>query len=326
MYIQAITKKSEKIQQWVWKKRINPKHQASGVCNRANMLFFGGIEYSGIDYLAQLMKKSSVPIDVHDGPLENFTPRLSFNKGEGNLALNYSKTLPHDHPLFHVYDLLTHQSIRECRKQQIPPKGKSRFCVIKETHALLATEALLRNMDCKMLLMIDDPLSIVAQQVAAHGSDYTYLKSEADAVQQPEFLTRFLRNNYKPVRRAFHYVSKISNPRGKDIKERILTVALIQHMFRILAARYPSQVTLITKNELSRSPEMFQNALSFLTGNRSQGIINDFIEEVSFMTYSGDKKVWENSWPLSSITTGGLTSSELSQGFKLLKTCGLNSN
>ncbi|MEJ1398024.1 MAG: hypothetical protein RPU52_10965 [Candidatus Sedimenticola sp. (ex Thyasira tokunagai)] len=325
MNLQLTSNKYKNLQRWVWQKRVDQQHNNKAIGVRTKPLFFVGIECSGIDYLAQLMKKSLVPIDIHDGPLDNLTPRLFFNKDRDSLALDYSKTLPDDHPLFHIYDLLTHQSIREFRKQQTSPRGQTKFCIIKETHALLGTEALLRTMKCKMLLLIDDPLSIVAQQIDLYGLDSTYLKREKNSVQQPEFLTRFLRKNYKPVRHAFHNARKKSDPRERVIIERVLTVALIQHMFRMLALRYPSLVTVVARHDISSTPERFQKVLTFLTDSSSQEVIDDFMEEVSFLTYSGDRRVWKNSWPLSSIATGGLSSNELSQGFKTLKTCGLYS-
>ncbi len=209
MNLHIISNKSKDIQRWVWRKRASLHPQEKIAVNQTKLLLVSGIACSGIDYLTHLLKKSLPSTDVYDGPLSGFTPRLSLNRDEDNLALDYSKTLPNDHPLFHVYDLLAHQSVSKFRLQQAYPGRGPRYCLIKETHALLGSEALLRTMKCKMLLIIDDPLSIVAQQVALHGIDSTYLKSEINAVQKPDFLTRFMRNSYKPVRRAFHHVKKI---------------------------------------------------------------------------------------------------------------------
>ncbi len=321
--------KQHNIRQWLWRQRLEKRYwpYAGMVGEGTGLHFVLGLAGGGGEHLMRLLTQKGVAVRGYKGLLQRFEPRLDFGAGEDRLAVEYAKDMPFDHPLLRVYRMLM-EFDNDWTSQHLsnrPETGdlESLPCLVGETHALLGTEALLRGLGAKALLYVGDPVRMVDSLFAQWGEESTYLLAEGRNMLAPQFLSRFYRRDFRKVLEAHKRIRRLSDPRQRNIAHRVLVAGLMEHMFRMLAARYPRQVQLVEFGQLVDNPYYLEDSLRNFLGDPGLQIARTVTLLSTFKPENRNHLVWHNSWPEQMSYPRYLTESELRLCRELLHLSGL---
>jgi len=325
-----ITEKSLHIRGWMWKQRFERTY--SNVCgmvgNGQPLQLLLGVRGSGVDHLGRMVSQPGIAVRYFANPLTRVHPPLQLAAGSDPLAVPYARRLEGDHPLFRVYRMLVEHdkdwSVRYAtnriaahERSETPP------CLVKESHALLATEALLTETGAKALLYVSDPVRIVDALFGNDRLDTPYLVGEGKSVLTPPFLARFVKRDYARLMKTQRQMTNHHRVREQIILFRVLTVALIQHMFRMLAIKYPEQTALVDFATLSREPHRLKYFFESVFGEAGLGIARGVLAGSTFMAEGRETALWKNAWPEQGPGWHYLTIKDVEMCYAMLSDCGL---
>jgi hypothetical protein len=187
-----------------------------------------------------------------------------------------------------AYELLTHREFDSQRLKVTEREDANwEICLVKEVHALLGTEGLLRRWKTPAVFILRDPVYIADSLFGAQTLQTHYLLRENLAVQQPEFLDRFARGRQRTVRRLLADV-ELRTPRERTILTRVMTMQLLQEMFALLAAEY-AFVKALPYDEFCSAPrEAFQTAARTLAISWDKDMENYLDQTMQADGTSGD--------------------------------------
>lgn len=329
MVTELITEKSAHIRNWMWKQRLEHAYfDYSGLIgDTKQMHFIFGLKGSGVDHLARLLVQPGANLRYFNNPLARFEPRLVLSGSGDRLATPFSKELARDHPMLRVYRMLVEYdtdwgALRMGNRahtkhpEQLPT-------LVKEQHGLLSIEAILRDFGAKTLLYVGDPVKTVDSLLQEEGLESPYLMEEGRSVLAPYFLARFLRRDYSRVMHAYRKISRLTDNRRRIILHRILVAALIQHMFRMLSARYPELVVLAEYDRLLESPVLLEDLAENLLGEAGIAIGRSASVGATFKPATSDQLIWKSAWPEQAPVTNFLSAEEVRAGYKVLQDSGL---
>lgn len=303
MVTELFTEKSHHIRNWMWKQRYERAFSShSGMLGDGSQLhFLLGVRGGGVDHLGRMLSRPSVKLRYFNNVLSRVEPRLNFNRGGDRLAMPFEKSLEHDHPMFRVFRMLVefdNDWALEKTTNRVQSKApESLPCLVKENSSLLATEALLRETQGRALLYISDPVKIVDTLFAEERLDTPYLVEETKSVLSPMFLHRFMRRDYTQILRTHREINRKYHIRERIILTKVLTVALIHHMFRMLAIRYPEQLTLVEYSRLANDPYVLEDAINRSFGEQGPQIAREVVSSCTFNAEGHDSLLWKNAWP-----------------------------
>jgi hypothetical protein len=112
--------------------------------------------------------------------------------------------------------------------------------------------------------------------------------------------------------------------RKRTILHRVLVVALIQHMFRILAARYPEQVILVEYKRMEQQPELLEHLFERLIGDKGVTIARKALDASTIVLDGGMRLMWKYAWPESVPRYDVLTDEEVAMCRRTLRKAGLS--
>lgn len=236
-----------------------------------------GTARSGTSWVVKTLSQTSTPIRYFHEPIWRINPKFSFTVQRfprrfiDHTAIEYCPTLPQGHPLLRGYLSLTapnyNWSALGLKNQLVRNDSDWQFCLVKEVHSLLATEALLKSFNCLTVLIVRDPLYMIDSKFASRTRNFRvpYLNREFKAVRDPAFLERFAPRQAKSVAKVLGKVSSIREVRERSILQKVLTAAIIRLMLRVLASEYKCAY-LVEYEELCQSPySIFTSMAKFLT-------------------------------------------------------------
>jgi hypothetical protein len=203
-------------------------------------------------------------------PLFHLEPRLPFHDTGDHTAVDYESFSP-DHPLLSAY-----RRLADRRLANTDVKGLERdddaweLCLVKEVHALLGTEGLLRAWQTPALLLLRDPVYVVDSLFAAQSLRTNYLNHEVEAVQQEAFLNRFAPGRQEAVRQFFADAAE-REPREQVILTKLICTQLLHDMFIVLAEQFPFVTTLHYEEFCETPRETFRAAAQALSIPWDQG-------------------------------------------------------
>jgi hypothetical protein len=195
--------------------------------------------------------------------------------------------------------------------------------VLKEVNALLATEAMLRELKCHVLIYVSDPVIIAEQIFSRDGLGTSYLDLECIAVMESAFLKRFLTNEIRTVLRAFKLIKRMTSRRQRSVQMKIITIALIQHMFRMLAARYPELATVVDYTIIQNDPRRLEYPLVNWLGPDNMDRTKCVIDKATFTPNGHESDRWKRSWPETITTFEVLNTEDVARAYKLVIDLGL---
>jgi hypothetical protein len=256
-------------------------------------------------------------------------PAALLRLGDGR-AIGYAKELGETHPLLRFYRMLaeSNQDLvpRRTGGEQDGTSDAEAVFLVKEVRSLLATEALVRGLGCRAALFVNDPVLIVDRLFAHAGRSCEYLQPESSAVTDPAFCRRFLRREAHRVARIHRVVQRLPDYSERAVLLRVLAVALIQHMFRLLAARYPEQVTVVSYPSLHRHPQAFVDKAVAFYGPQARARAEAVLSSSTIHAAGQDRLLWTSGASNGGSEPMALTGSEVLSAYQLLSDLGLAEN
>ncbi len=324
-----VSEKTFELKNWAWRKRLEHRYgEHAGLLGDGQQLHFLFGIGGGAGHLARLIALSGNAMRLFNNPLGRFDPPVLFSHGPDRLAIEYQKDLESDHPLFRVYRMLVEYDndwvVQALSNRVVTDEPETLPCLVKSTQGLLATEAVLRQMKSRALLYIGDPVKIV-DTFFGDDSASSSLDSEARSVLAPLFLSRFLRRDYQRVLHTYAGIHKLTSKRNRSAARRVLVVGLIQHMFMMLAARYPDRVKLVRYEDLIHDPYHLFGLLEHLLGEPGLAITNSVIASSTFKPDGKQDIMWKDAWPESSPWSGSLSAKQVGHCYRVLEESGLGS-
>ncbi len=329
MATELFTEKRTQIRSWMWRQRLeraNSTH-AGLIGDTRDLTLLLGVRGSGVDHLGGLIAQPGIPVRYYQNQVSRFEPRIQISTGQDRLAMPYRKELPRDHPYMRALRMTMEwnngwsglQSTN--RVDGYDPEDLD--CLVKESSGLLGAEAMIRQLDCRLMLYVSDPVKILDQLFDQEGLNSPYLVEEGRSVLAPYFLSRFMRRDYGRVLHVHQRIRRTRDMRKRTILQRMLVVALIQHMFRMLAARYPDRVSLVEYDQLAFDPQSLEHILAKAFGARGSDLGRRVVMESSFRPDEKDYLVWKHVWPEKSIVPGFFTPEEVRLSYQVLRDSGL---
>ncbi|MBW9257324.1 MAG: hypothetical protein K1562_06830 [Candidatus Thiodiazotropha sp. (ex. Lucinisca nassula)] len=311
------------LSQLLWKKRLNKQQlpHAGYISHGGDIHLVLGVDGAGIGHFVQLLSQSLPEHHYIHYPLAKFEPKLTLSNQGERLAMPYQKILSADHPMSRVYRIYAERAQAERRYDLMAEEQEATpdpILILKESHGLLATEALLRELKCHCLLYVSDPVLLAEQMFSKEGMETTYLDFESEAVMDPAFLKRFLAKDLRPALHAYKLIQRLPSARQRRVQMKIFTIALIQHMFRMLAARYPELATLVDAAVIEDDPRRLEFPLVNWLGPENLHSASRVISNSTFTPEGQNVLRWTRSW-LESITNfEALSNKDVKLAYKLL--------
>ena len=197
-----------------------------------------GVGRSGTTWIAKVLAHTEVPCRFFSEPLFHIDPALPFHDDGDHTAAAHVTRFGSRHPLSTAYSLLTTSSfdtrvlMRPAVLERDDPEWQ--FCLVKEVHALLATEALLRAWSTPTVFVLRNPLYALDSLFAVQGLTTIYLDHEVAAVQEPAFLNAVVPGRQEVVRRLFEDTWN-RDARARAIGQKLICIELVQQMFEGLS-------------------------------------------------------------------------------------------
>ncbi len=297
-----IPRNRQGIQRWLWRQKFERRYgEYAGYLGDGNTLnFVWGLAGGGSEHLVRLLSQPGIMVRCHKGILTRFNPPLQLNDRKDRLGIPYSKDLSGDHPLIRVVRMLAEYDNEWTLQHHNHPKVdrlESLPCVIGESRALLASEALLRALGSKALVYVGDPVRAVDALFRRRGMADNYLLNEGRYMLAPLFLSRFLKRDFKAVLAVYQRIRGLRSQRQKQIAFRVLVAGMLEHMLRMLAVRYPQQVILVEYRKLKNNPYHLEDVLIRLLGEPGIGIGRALTITSTFMPSDQSGLVWNEMWP-----------------------------
>jgi hypothetical protein len=260
-----------RIQQWWWHQKL------AILCPECKMLqpaperlrLILGVGRSGTSWLSKVLAQTETNITFLVEPLFHVHPKLPLSREKDHTAIEYLRVIPSNHPLMQAYLMMSAKGFRRAHLSLKPRDGErtdeeSAFVLIKEVHALLATEALVRAMGCPTVFVLRDPLYIVDSLFARDGLNTVGLISEQQGVQAVEFLDRFVPGDSAFVRDMFSDIARL-NDRHRIIVGRVITVKLLQIMMEKLVEELPNTMSVLYEDLCDDPRRKFEEVAEFLS-------------------------------------------------------------
>ncbi|NVM22267.1 MAG: sulfotransferase [Desulfobacterales bacterium] len=237
-----------------------------------------GVGRSGTSWLSRVLSKSTTPLRFFNEPLHPFRPKLPFSNKYDHTAVPYCRSLGDDHPLVRVYKCLTLSDYDWDRL--LPGKiicrddRKFSFCLVKEVHALLATEALLKKLQCATLFITRDPVYVVDSLLSFRRLNAPIWQNESRYVRDGSFLVRYFPEEAYRIQKYYGKNARTFNKKKRIIMNKMLTVGIINKMLSSLADELDF-VCHIRYEELCEDPEkIFKKAADFLSLDMEAGMLD----------------------------------------------------
>jgi hypothetical protein len=319
----SIKNKRLLLSQLMWKKHVNQKYlpHAGYMGNGEDIYLVLGFNGTGINRLIRLLSQALPNNQYIHHPLVRFEPKLTLSNQGDRLAIPYHKKLAPDHPLKRVYRMYTEWDSEESNQSVLQPedeKGEESRLIMKETHGLLATEALIRELKCHVLFYVSDPVILVDQILTREGLDTSYLDLESKAVMDSTFLKRFHLRHIRGVLHAYKLIQRLPSKRQRRVQKKIFTIALIQDMFHKLVVRYPELATVVDFTLIEHDPRCLEFPLVNWLGAKNIDLAKRVLSMATFTQDGHDILRWTRSWPESIATFETLTSEDVRTAYKII--------
>ena len=223
-----------------------------------------GVGRSGTSWACQVLFKTTLRSRCFSEPLFHLAPPLPFHRKPDHTAVAYEE-IPAEHPLACAWQLLAHRKFGGPGLKTLERDDADwEICLVKEVHALLGTEGLLRLWQTPAVFILRDPVYVVDSLFAAQTLQTIYLDHELEAVRQRPFLDRFAPGRQAAVERLFADTARLE-PRRRVILSKALCVQLLQEMFSVLAAEFPCAKAVRYEQLCSAPRETFQSLAAALS-------------------------------------------------------------
>jgi hypothetical protein len=246
-----------------------------------------GVGRSGTTWISNTLARTQTPVVFLEEPIYHVYPPVCLaNKIDHTASPFIIKRRNSADRLLTTYRLLSDLNSMAYRdllsKRSFPIKRDdpgAEVVLIKEVHALLATEYLVSQLDCRAILISRHYITVVDSILNFSGLRDPYLWNEFNHINNISFLSRYFENEAAAIEKIQSNILNISDFRLKSIAVKALVVFLIQKIFTVIAASHKN-VMLISYEEIMIDRDaMFEQMAAHLRieyskGNYSFGDIN----------------------------------------------------
>jgi len=313
--------------EWLWQQRFNRLYSAetglTGDPSRLRLVL--GVAGPELNWMGGLLSRCAPRVRYYNEPLKRMGLALQPSSVADRCAVGFSKFLPDDNPLLRVTRMLVESDnvwATERMSNRLPNSNYDpNVCLVKESRGLLAAEAIARAFQCKMLVVLSEPVRAV-DQLFDNQELEGYLEVESGAVLKPDFLTRFLPRDRRDVIAAARIIRRLPESRERSILSRAMTIGLMNRMFRILGVRY-STVATISVPELARTPGRVVHLVVELLGAEWRESAELHVADSSVTVHDGDFQAKRLRIPTLHAPLRFLTAKEAVACRDMLAECGL---
>jgi hypothetical protein len=233
-------KPGEDSRQRRWAARFHAEHPYTEHAprNEESLRLILGVGRSGTNWISSVLSRTTTPSRFFHEPLYHIQPRLPFRDIGDHTAIGYCDER-HAAPLISTYRLIAHPGFWD---PTLPGSERNdaewKICLVKEVHALLGCEALLRAWRFPVVFILRNPVYILDSLLSAQSLDSIYLDHEAVSVQDPAFLARYSNGCQDTLARILRDSARKSR-RQRIIARKLICIHLLQNMFCELTRRFP---------------------------------------------------------------------------------------
>ncbi len=278
----VLKKMGELALEWLWRRRVEYAYGKNVGMNRdpQKLRFLFGVPGSGIDWLAEILVHPSFKVTLQDEPLLTFKPkpRLATTL---NLT-TYRKELPPDHPLLLIPGVLSEQCTN------------NHTYLIRQSLMLLHTEPMLRQQHIRSVFVLDDPVRILDRHLMSGGMGSESLHHESMIVFDQSFINRFMPSNKKRLEQIRNIIKHIPDPVEQALLRQVITIALIQHMFKAFAIHYPKYARIVTTEGLRYNPALFVKLVQWVHGKEVGELAITRLKDLTFSPLHGKQRLWKS--------------------------------
>ncbi len=262
---------SQSIKKWHREfKRVHPEmYNYEGDPQKLRLILGPG--RSGTSWLARTLEHTETPIRYVHEVLPHLHPKYLASKRFDKTAIECHELLNDVHPLVRIYKITTYPDIKHSlfisdyfEKKIGRNDSNFEFVLHKEVHALLATEGLINNLKCPIVLITRNPIYVVDSLLTYKDVSVPLWRNESKYITNSIFLGRFfLDNKDKIIKNITKYPDDGVN-RTNVIIAKTLTIAVINRMLQRLAEKY-NNVKHIYYEDLIQDPiKLFAETAEFL--------------------------------------------------------------
>lgn len=223
---------------------------------------------SGTSWLARMLSQAEGRVRYLNEPINPFKPPVPFGSDIDRTAIGFETALAADHPLLRVYELassdfedwLAHTN--EPTAVRLDPNPD--VVLVKEVHALLATEAVVGHFAVPAVFITREPAYVVDSLLGFRPLEAPMWRTEqAHLIDTPEFFERYGIEGGDAVRQFMRAHRDAPPDRSGVIMGKAVTAAVINRMLERLASE-SDLVTLVRYEDLVEEPNTVRGIADFL--------------------------------------------------------------
>ncbi len=237
-----------------------------------------GLGRSGTTWLSSAIGQSESSLRFAMEGLLAFRPKIKLSTSKDRGASPYVATLDETHQLAQFYSTVAAPHFDATQQHMEGPIVRNDLdphcAIVKEVHALLATEALVDHLKCPTVIIKRDPIRIVDSLFARDGYRSYYLDGEAEELlgegilpqrrfsmlrtrwrrpANPELIDRYFVGQSSKLQQLAEVIKSQSSLREQTVLAKIVTVGLMSNMLTQIATESP-YCRLVRYEELCERP------------------------------------------------------------------------
>lgn len=235
--------------------------------NISKLRFVFGVGRSGTTWLSSTLANTNTPIHFFNEPMNPFIHPMPFwNIGDKN-ALSYKKKLSSKHPLICLYNFISINNIDWNNyfpvENFIFSNVNPQVILVKEVHALLATEAVLKYFKSPTVFITRNPIYVVDSLLSFMNIQCSIWRTENFFIRNSNFLNIYNFSNRDKLLKYLRIYRDTPSSRESVVIGKAIVVGIINKMFTLLNSNYPNTM-LLNYDKLCENPErIFQETSVF---------------------------------------------------------------
>ncbi len=262
------------LQDAIWKYRLRRKYNSKYDSSSSQLRLVLGVARSGTTWIANTLAQTKTAIRYFEEPLYYIKPRLRFSTGGDHTAVNFDN-LCFSNRLLEAYKVLTNEKINLNNfiyDKLFKRNDKNyKYVLVKEVHSLLGAEFLAKNLNCKILFILRDIVTIVDSIFNAQTLKTPYLKNEYKYLRNSNFINFYFKDKKNAIHTKIDEINSLGDYRKKTILSEALVMLLIQHFFKLIVQKYQN-CTLVNYEDIVINPdEAFLNISNYFSFDYEKG-------------------------------------------------------
>lgn len=248
-----------------WDREIQTWHKVKSHPEKLRLIL--GVGRSGTTWIVNTLAQTKTPICCYEEPLYAINPPLVLSRYYDYTAIGYSRESNGDlERLLYAYQILC----SDCesiffedmkKKKTLRNDNNCKYYLIKEVHALMATEFLVKNLSCPVLLIQREIITLIDSIMDHTGIELNYFRSEFESLQETKFLEDFFPHKMEIIVDIIGEIEQETDARKKSIYMKALVAYLFQEMFEIINIKY-GNVMLVKYDDLIKDRDEYFSKIS----------------------------------------------------------------